>query len=101
MQDAREGFRLITTQIHFWQGSVGINNAAWIVPLLMSLVVIQFFGVKGYGEVEFVISMIKIAACTGFIILGIIINCGGVPTDDRGYIGVEYWYPSNTQRHVD
>lgn len=26
------------------------------------------------------------------MILGIIINCGGVPTDDRGYIGFEYWY---------
>lgn len=33
----------------------------------------------------------KIVACVGFIILGIIINCGGVPTDDRGYIGGRYW----------
>ena len=59
--------------------------------MLVLLVVIQFFGVKGYGEVEFVISLIKIAACTGFIILGIIIDCGGVPSDNRGYIGVQYW----------
>jgi len=78
--------------IHYWQGSEGINNAAWIVPLLVLLVVIQFFGVKGYGEVEFVISVIKITACLGFMILGIIINCGGVPTDDRGYIGARYWH---------
>jgi amino acid transporter len=35
--------------------------------------------------------MIKIAACTGFIIFGIIVNCGGVPTDNRGYIGTRYW----------
>lgn len=34
----------------------------------------------------------KIAACLGFMILGIIIDCGGVPTDDRGYIGAKYWY---------
>ena len=26
------------------------------------------------------------------MILGIIINCGGVPTDNRGYIGAEYWH---------
>lgn len=26
------------------------------------------------------------------MILGVIINCGGVPTDDRGYIGARYWY---------
>lgn len=56
------------------------------------LCVIQIFGVKGYGEVEFILSMIKIAACTGFIIFGIIVNCGGVPTDDRGYIGARYWH---------
>jgi len=33
----------------------------------------------------------KIAACIGFMILGIIINCGGVPTDHRGYIGNRYF----------
>jgi yeast amino acid transporter len=59
---------------------------------LVALVFIQYFGVRGYGEVEFVISMIKIIACTGFIILGIIIDVGGVPTDDRGYIGARYWH---------
>lgn len=77
--------------IHYWPGSEGINNAAWIVPLLVGLVVVQLFGVRGYGEVEFVLSIMKVLACIGFIILGIIINCGGVPTDPRGYIGGEYW----------
>jgi amino acid transporter len=36
--------------IHYWPGSEGINNSAWIVPLLVALVAIQIFGVKGYGE---------------------------------------------------
>jgi len=36
--------------IHFWPGSEGINNSAWIVPLLLALVVIQLFGVRAYGE---------------------------------------------------
>jgi amino acid transporter len=39
-----------------------------------------------------VLSIIKIIALTGFIILAIIINCGGVPTDNRGYIGGRYWH---------
>ncbi|KAL2214621.1 putative general amino-acid permease GAP1, partial [Sarocladium strictum] len=77
--------------IHYWQGSEGINNSAWIVPILVALVAIQVFGVKGYGEVEFVLSLMKVIACIGFIILGIITNVGGVPTDDRGYIGTRYW----------
>ncbi|KAK4945203.1 hypothetical protein LTR10_015629 [Elasticomyces elasticus] len=82
--------------IHYWPGSEGINNAAWIVPLLVALVVIQIFGVRGYGEVELVLSVMKIIACTGFIILGIIIDCGGVPTDTRGYIGARYWHSPYT-----
>jgi amino acid permease len=47
----------------------------------------------------------KIIACIGFMILGIIIDCGGVPTDNRGHIGAKYWYeydflkfPTHTDR---
>lgn len=78
--------------IHYWSSVENVNNAAWIVPLLFALTVIQFFGVKGYGEVEFVLSIMKIIGCLGFMILGIIIDCGGVPTDNRGYIGARYWH---------
>ena len=52
--------------IHFWTDVQDVNNAAWIVPLLVLLVVIQYFGVRGYGEVEFALSLLKIIACTGF-----------------------------------
>lgn len=47
---------------------------------------------SGYGEAEFVFSIIKVIAVIGFIILGIIIDCGGVPTDNRGYLGARTWY---------
>ncbi|OAP57211.1 hypothetical protein AYL99_07949 [Fonsecaea erecta] len=78
--------------IHFWTSVENVNDCAWIIPLLFALTVIQYFGVKGYGEVEFVLSAMKVTACIGFIILGIIIDCGGVPTDHRGYIGAKYWH---------
>ncbi|KAF2469055.1 AAT family amino acid transporter [Lindgomyces ingoldianus] len=68
------------------------NIGIWIAVFLTILAVIQIFGVRGYGEVEFLLSMIKIAACTGFILFGIIVNCGGVSTDNRGYIGARYWH---------
>ena len=77
--------------IHFWTSVENVNDCAWIIPLLFALCVIQYFGVRGYGEVEFVLSAMKITACIGFMILGIIINCGGVPTDNRGYLGAKYW----------
>ncbi|KAI1096555.1 amino acid permease/ SLC12A domain-containing protein [Rostrohypoxylon terebratum] len=74
--------------IEFWRPD--LNVAIWVTVFLVILTLIQIFGVRGYGEVEFVLSMIKIAACTGFIILGIVINCGGV--GNKGYIGGKYWY---------
>jgi len=78
--------------IHYWSSTETINDCAWIIPLLFALTVIQIFGVRGYGEVEFVLSLMKIIGCIGFMILGIIIDCGGVPTDNRGYIGAAYWH---------
>ena len=41
--------------------------------------------------------MVKVTACIGFIILGIVINSGGVPTDHRGYIGARYWHEPYSQ----
>ena len=38
--------------IHYWGWTERVNSAAWIVPLLFALVVIQYFGVRGYGEVS-------------------------------------------------
>lgn len=38
--------------IKFWPSVENTNDSAWIVPLLVALIVIQFFGVKGYGEVS-------------------------------------------------
>jgi amino acid transporter len=82
---------------------------------LVVLSVIQLFGVRGYGEgktepppsslwhchwqihgylpqstVEFVLEMVKVIALIGFIILGIVIDCGGAPKG--GYIGAHYWH---------
>ncbi|CAL8580705.1 hypothetical protein XPA_006425 [Xanthoria parietina] len=79
--------------IEFWRDD--INIGVWVAVFLTLLVLVQFFAVRGYGEVEFVLGIIKIIAVIGFIFLGVIINCGGVPTDDRGYIGAEYWHKAN------
>ncbi|KAJ5771099.1 uncharacterized protein N7511_003150 [Penicillium nucicola] len=73
--------------IQFWRDD--LNVGIWIAVFLVVLSAIQFFGVKGYGEVEFVLGMIKVTAVIGFIILGIVIDCGGAPKG--GYIGTKYW----------
>ena len=82
--------------IQFWHT---YNIGIWIAVFLFLLVMVQFFGVRGYGEVEFALSIIKVLACTGFIILGVVIDCGGVSTDHRGYIGARYWHDPGAFRH--
>jgi yeast amino acid transporter len=77
--------------LQFWPGAADINSAAFVTIFLVVIVCINFFGVRGYGEAEFVFAIIKVTAVVGFIILGVILNCG-VPAG--GYIGGRYWYPN-------
>lgn len=85
--------------LEFWPGSRSTNGAAWVTIFLFVIIAINFFGVRGYGEAEFVFSVIKVLAVIGFVLLGIIINTGGVPGDDRGYIGAHYWYDPGAFNH--
>lgn len=77
--------------MQFWQGSHSVDPSVWVTIFLVAIVAINFFGVRGFGEAEFVFSTIKVLAVIGFIILGIIINVGGVPGHDE-YIGTRYWH---------
>ena len=83
--------------IEFWRDDIHIS--VWVASFLALLCLIQVFGVRGYGEVEFVLSMVKICAVVGFIIFGIVVNVGGVPSDDRGYIGAKYWHDPGAFRN--
>ena len=73
--------------IKYW--NTNVPTVAWITIFLVIIITINLFGVRGYGEAEFVFSIIKIVAVVGFIILGVIINIGGGP--GGSYIGAEYW----------
>lgn len=73
--------------IQYWNSS--INPAVWIAVFYVVICSINLFGVKGYGEVEFTLSIIKVLAVIGFIILGICLVCGA---GNEGYIGGQYWH---------
>lgn len=51
--------------IDYWGPTT--SNAAWVAILLVAIISINLFGVKGYGEAEFVFSIIKVIAVTGFM----------------------------------
>jgi amino acid transporter len=42
-------------------------NAGWVSVFLVLIVMINFFGVKGYGEAEFVFSIVKVTAVIGYM----------------------------------
>lgn len=67
--------------VDFWNQMNGtdINAAAWVVIFWVLICVINLFGVKGYGEAEFIFSIIKVVAVIGFIIFGIVMAAGGGP----------------------
>jgi amino acid transporter len=78
-----------TFTIEYWTHGKGISNNAFVAVFLVLIITINLFGVKGYGEAEFILAIVKVTAVIGFIILGVIINVGGGP--NGGYIGGKYW----------
>jgi amino acid transporter len=63
--------------------------ALWITLLIIVtfLVGIVFVGV--YGEVEFFFAILKILLVVGIVLMGLVIDLGGAPGQDR--IGFRYW----------
>jgi yeast amino acid transporter len=51
--------------VEYWQSPV--NPAVWCTLFWLLIVSINLFGVKGYGEAEFVFSLIKVIAVIGFM----------------------------------
>lgn len=74
--------------IQYWDANT--NPAVYCAVFFVFIIMINFFGVKGYGEAEFCFSLVKVLAVVGFIFLGVILVCGGGP--QGGYIGGRYWH---------
>ena len=81
--------------IHYWTTS--INIAVWITIFLVILLIINLFGVRGFGEIEFFISIIKVITILGFIVLGIVLTVGGGP--NHQYLGAKYWHDPGPFAH--
>ena len=51
--------------ISYWNAS--LNKAIFVTIFLFTIIAINMFGVKGYGEAEFVFAIIKVTAVIGFM----------------------------------
>lgn len=73
--------------INFWQSD--INSVVWVAVFYVLIIALNLFDNRGFGEFEFIASIIKLIAIIGFNILAIVLICGG---GEQGYIGGKNWH---------
>lgn len=76
----------ICVLFQFW---TDINSALWIIIFIILTVVVGVAFVRIFGEVEFFFAVLKILLVVFLIILGLVIDLGGIPGTPR--IGFKYW----------
>lgn len=81
-----------TFTVQYWNKA--INPAIWITIFYLTIVVISIFGTLGYAEEEFITSLFKLLAVVIFMVVAVILICGGGPSDGiySEYWGARLWY---------
>lgn len=74
--------------LSYWNDS--INPAVWVAIFFVFVMLLNLFGVRGFAETEFYMSIFKVVSLFVFIIIGIVLITGGGP-GNTGYIGTKYW----------
>ncbi|OAX81046.1 hypothetical protein ACJ72_04611 [Emergomyces africanus] len=78
--------------IGYW--GVDVSIGVWITVFLVAIIIINVFGVLGYGEEEFWSSCLKLAAIIIFMIIALVCVLGGGPEHGMysKYMGASLWY---------
>jgi len=81
--------------IEYWNNS--INVGVWITVFLITIIIINIFGTLGYAEEEFWASVLKLCAIVIFMIIALVLVCGGGPSGGRydEYWGARLWHSSD------
>ncbi|KDQ61937.1 hypothetical protein JAAARDRAFT_31430 [Jaapia argillacea MUCL 33604] len=74
--------------ITYWDPDIN-HSAIYTAVVVVIVSSINVFGVRWFGEAEFVFSIIKLSLITGLILVGLIIDLGGGPNHQR--LGFRYW----------
>lgn len=75
--------------LEYWVPRERINPGVFIAIFLVTIVCINYFGIKFFGEFEFWLSFFKVLVLIGIILFALVIACGGGPDCDvRGF---RYW----------
>lgn len=71
--------------IQEWKTADEVNPGVWIAVFLFTICVINYFGIKFFGELEFWLSSIKVVVIVGVIILTFLLAVGAGPGDATGF----------------
>ncbi|PBP22350.1 hypothetical protein BUE80_DR006913 [Diplocarpon rosae] len=72
--------------VQFWTDK---HPALFVVLFIIVTFIVGIVFVGVYGEVEFFLALLKILLVIGIIIMGLVIDLGGVPGQER--LGFRYW----------
>ncbi|GKZ24948.1 hypothetical protein AbraIFM66951_011805 [Aspergillus brasiliensis] len=73
--------------IQYWNDT--LNPAIWVTILIVISAIVSLLFIRVYGEVEFIFAILKILLIIGIILMGLVIDLGGVPGTPR--LGFHYW----------
>jgi len=74
--------------LQYWVPATKVNPGVFITIFLLAIVLLNYFGIKIFGEVEFWLSCVKVVVILGLNLALIVIACGGAPTPAPGF---KYW----------
>ncbi|PWZ01889.1 putative lysine-specific permease [Testicularia cyperi] len=75
--------------LKFWVDDDVFPGWALALIFLVFLLAVNIVSVRGYAELEYVLSLLKICTIIIFIIVGIVVNAG--VNDTKSYLGFRYW----------
>ncbi|KIV96965.1 hypothetical protein PV10_00775 [Exophiala mesophila] len=85
--------------IRYWDDTT--SQAVWYTMFLVAIILVNIFGVLGYGEEEFWTSILKLATIIIFMFVALVLVCGGGPSDGQfgSYWGARTWYDPGAFRN--
>ncbi|KAF4342160.1 amino-acid permease inda1 [Fusarium beomiforme] len=87
------------TVIQYWAPHTSV--AIWVSVFLVAIIIINIFGTLGYAEEEFWAALLKLSATVIFMIVAVVLVCGGGPSDGEysTYQGAKLWHNPGAFQH--
>ncbi|KAH6687252.1 amino acid permease [Plectosphaerella plurivora] len=86
--------------LQFWVSRDTVNPGVFIAIFLVAIVIINFWGIRFFGEFEFWLSSFKVVVIIGIMLFSLVLICGGGPDHDAR--GFRYWNnPGAFKEYID